>query len=84
MKNKNSIIDIEKNLIYTKHDDLWVFVDLYLDLLRHTGIQLDERFMLIYNKLTSYVQSRLQLPKNGGSISDMYFVVCQERIENED
>lgn len=75
--------DTDKELLYTEQDELCVFVDLYLDLLRHTGIKSYERFMRQYNKLISYVRNILKLPQNGGYILDMYFVVCQERIENE-
>ena len=71
-------------LVYTKHDELWVFVEQYLDFLGYIGIKSDIEFMRLYNELTNYVQTKLRLPEDGGTIVDMYHVICQERIENAD
>ncbi len=84
MKNSNNINENNTKVLYTKHDELWVFVDLYLDLLRRVDIRSDKCFMRLFCKLTDYVQSKLKLPKNGGAITDMYHVVCQERVETDD
>lgn len=73
-----------KNLICTKHDELWVFVDQYLDLLRRVDIRSDNGFMRLFDRLTDYVHNKIKLPKNGGTILDMYHVVCQERVEADD
>ena len=82
MPHKQTNVKTDKKAIYTKHDELWVFVDNYLNFLYYTGITKDREFMLIYNKLTKYVQSKLVLPKNGGAILDMYHIVCQEPIDD--
>ena len=69
-------------LVYTNNDELWVFVEQYLDFLGYIGIKSDIEFMRLYNELTNYVQTKLRLPKNGGAIVDMYHVICQECIKN--
>ncbi len=80
MKNNNTS-ENNKKVLYTKHDELWVFVEQYLILLRHMGVKKDLKFMRLFNKLMEYVRDKLKLPENGGAILDMYHVVCQERIE---
>ena len=82
-KSPNILVDTNENkkVLYTKHDELWVFVEQYLILLRHMGVKKDLKFMRLFNKLMEYVRDKLKLPENGGAILDMYHVVCQERIE---
>ena len=61
-----------------------VFVDQYLDLLRRVDIKSDKGFMRLFDRLSDYVRNKIKLPKNGGTILDMYHVVCQERVEADD
>lgn len=68
-----------ENVIYTKYDEIWVFVDQYLDMLNYTSAVHDKEFGSMFYELTDYVKSKLALPDNGGKIIDMYHVVCQEK-----
>ena len=43
-KSPNILVDTNENkkVLYTKHDELWVFVEQYLILLRHMGVKKEE------------------------------------------